>query len=204
MKRRSFALIASAFLLLPMQGNVSAHNVNHQGRAPDAADASRIKVKVVDRPVLDQDGVAHSFARDMVGNRLVVVNFIYTTCGTLCPLQSAVMATLQGDLGNRLEQSVRLVSITVDPAGDRPAQLHEQAERFGAMRGWNFLTGETKDIEVILTGMQAWVETPEDHSGFFLVGSADLHEWAKVEALASPAVLMEKINEMTLLRHGQH
>ena len=174
-----------------------AHDVNHQGRAPVQADPSQIPVRVIDRPVLDQDGASHVFGRDVVSDRIVVIDFIYTSCATLCPMQSAILADLQDKVGDRLGRDVALISISIDPVTDKPARLKAEADRFGAKPGWRFLTGLPNDIEVILTGMQAWVETPEDHPGFFLVGSARESHWRKLGSLSSPDQLLAAVAEAT-------
>ena len=87
-------------------------------------------------------------------------NFIYTHCTDTCPLQSARMARLQGDL--RAEPDVRLVSITVDPERDTPKVLVEYAARFGADPGrWLFLTGEKQAIYALSQqGFHLSVEEP--------------------------------------------
>ncbi len=70
-----------------------------------------------------------------------IANFIYTHCPDTCPLQSAQMARLQGELA--AEGDVRLVSITVDPERDTLEVLSRYADRFGAAPDrWLFLTGE--------------------------------------------------------------
>ena len=176
-------------------GPAWSHDVNHQGRPPVPADPSRVPVRVIDRPVIDQDGVTRQFGREVIGDRLVVVDFIYTDCGTLCPLQSSILADLQQKLGSRLGRDVSFISLSVDPLTDGPDRLKAEAERYGARPGWHFLTGRPKDIEVILTGMQAWVQTPEDHPGFFLVGSATEGNWSKLDGLPSPDLLLQKLDD---------
>src|ERR1700732_3340952 len=94
MNRATLAWLAAIIALLGF-GAAAGHDVNHQGRPPVQADASRLPVRVVDRPVVDQDGITRSFGKDVVGDHLVVMDFIYTSCGTLCPLQSAILADLQ-------------------------------------------------------------------------------------------------------------
>ena len=197
---RSFAG-AALYAALSGTGAAMGHDVNHQGRPPIAADPSRVPIVIVDRPVIDQDGVPHALT-ELIGRHVVVVNFIYTSCGTLCPLQSAVLADLQDQLGSRLSRDVELLSISVDPVVDQVPRLHEQSVQFGARPGWAFLTGKPKDVEVILTGMQAWVETPEDHPGFFLVGAADQKHWYKLDGLPSPEALLDKIDAIARLRNS--
>jgi protein SCO1/2 len=77
--------------------------------------------------------------------KIVLVNFIYTSCRDTCPLQSAEMARLQGEL--RELDDLRLVSISVDPERDTPEELARYAERFHAdPERWLFLTGERDEI----------------------------------------------------------
>jgi len=73
-----------------------------------------------------------------------VADFIYTRCGSLCPLLSAQMAKLQSALAQHAGgAAVRLVSFSVDPLNDTPAALRAYATRFRAdERRWFFLTGE--------------------------------------------------------------
>ena len=74
-----------------------------------------------------------------------IVNFFYTDCPDTCPLQSARMARLQGDVADAPD--VRLVSISVDPEHDTPAVLRDYAQRFGAdAERWLFLTGDKAAI----------------------------------------------------------
>lgn len=186
-------LIGAGLVLLAFP--VGAHDVNHQGRPPVQPDSSRVPVRIIDRPVVDQDGNSVRFGQDLVGDKIVVVDFIYTSCGTLCPLQSSILADLQAKLGARLERDVALISLTVDPWIDSSEKLKTEAEQFGARPGWRFVTGAPKDIEVILTGLQAWVETPEDHPGFFLVGSAAQNTWSKLDGLPTPELLLERVDE---------
>ncbi|MBI3080033.1 MAG: SCO family protein [candidate division NC10 bacterium] len=83
-----------------------------------------------------------------------IANFIYTHCPDTCPLQSAQMARLQGELA--AEGDVRLVSITVDPERDTLEVLSRYADRFGAAPDrWLFLTGEKG-----LRGLVRWSFEP--------------------------------------------
>jgi len=78
-------------------------------------------------------------------DKIWIANFIYTSCKDTCPLQSAEMAKLQGELAQR--ENLRLVSISVDPERDNPQILSRYAERFHAQPGfWLFLTGEGEAI----------------------------------------------------------
>jgi protein SCO1 len=93
--------------------------------------------------LLDSGGRRVSTTALMRG-RLAVVSFIYTSCADSlgCPLASASMRELQERLRDAdLLGRVRLLSISVDPARDRPAALARYAQAFGAdPAAWQFLT----------------------------------------------------------------
>ncbi len=86
--------------------------------------------------------------------KVVVADFIYTSCRDICPMLTARMRDLQERLRreNLLVDRVQLLSFTVDPAIDSPAVLNAYAERFGAdASAWRFLTGpEQKLVPLIV------------------------------------------------------
>ncbi len=94
--------------------------------------------------------------------RVVVANFIYTSCPDICPLLSVRMQALQGRLqaAGLIGGQVQLLSFSVDPARDTPAVLREYAERHQADPGaWRFLTGpEQQVVPLIVDGFHLGVQ----------------------------------------------
>jgi protein SCO1 len=100
----------------------------------------------------DQTGRPFS-STELVG-KVVVANFIFTTCTDICPLLSGTMAQLRDELraARLLGDKALLVSFSVDPENDTPAALAEYGARFGADPAeWRFLTGERAQIDELLT-----------------------------------------------------
>src|SRR5436309_5440514 len=58
----------------------------------------------------------------------VVLQFIFTTCPSVCPALSATLAAAREDLGDEAS----LVSISIDPEYDTPARLRDYSRRFSA------------------------------------------------------------------------
>ena len=100
-------------------------------------------------PVITQDGKTARFYDDLLKGKLVVFNFIYTSCQDICPVATARLAQLEEKLGDRMGRDFFFISMTVDPERDTPERLKEYAQAFDAGPGWSFVTGNPADIRAI-------------------------------------------------------
>lgn len=91
--------------------------------------------------------------KDLLG-KVVIVDFIFTRCGTVCPRMSQQMAALQSRLNTKpYWDQIRLVSFSVDPDFDTPDVLTDYAKRFDADKThWLFLTGKRKEMWATVSG----------------------------------------------------
>ena len=109
-------LLVTSLLVLNLQAAESDH-AQHQHAAaaeddPHAAHkammnkpaeaAETTRVDLLDLDLLDQHGKQVKFVSDVIGDRIVVMDFVYTTCTTVCPVLSAVFGQVQKKLGDRL------------------------------------------------------------------------------------------------------
>ena len=148
--------------------------------SPDAKPKAA-RVTLHDIQLVDVDGQTIRFKSEAVGNRIVVVGFIYTSCTTICPVTSAVLADVQQRLikkfGERFGHEVKLITLTVDPATDTSERLKAYAANFGSPAGWLWLTVEKPQIDRVLTGLGAYAADFTRHSGAVLVGDARRGDW---------------------------
>lgn len=121
----------------------------------------------------------------------LAVNFIFTTCTTICPVMSATFAQMRRELGPEADR-LRLVSITIDPEHDTPAVLADYAVRFGAPSRWSFLTGSAADVEKVLRAFDAWSGSKAGHRPITLLRRHAGAEWVRLEGLGSGAALAEE------------
>jgi protein SCO1 len=99
--------------------------------------------------LIDQHGSAVSLAS--LKGKPVLIDFIYTSCASTCPMLTAKMAAIAQKLGPALGADVRIVSISLDPEHDSPAELAKYAQSHGASgNGWLFLTGPPAKIDQVL------------------------------------------------------
>ncbi len=111
---------------------------------------------VPDFGLIDQDG--HPSRLSDYRGKVVVFTFIYTRCPlpNFCPLMSRNFADLQERFSKEFANKYQLLSITMDPAFDRPEVLKDYAARYGAIdKDWSFATGNADQISFVagLTGL---------------------------------------------------
>ncbi len=98
----------------------------------------------------------HSVDAATLAGRPTLLNFVYTTCSTSCPLQVRELAQVHQALPEDVRARVRFLSVTVDPLSDTPAALAAYARRMEAdLPGWHFATGEAKQVHALIDRMQA-------------------------------------------------
>ena len=161
-----------------------------QGAGENGSTAPRIP----DAEVLDQDGRRVRFYTDLVRGKIVVVQFVFTTCTTICPPLGATFARVERELGERAGRDVRLISVSVDPATDTPERMKEWGAKFKAGAGWTLLTGAKPAVDELLRALGAQTGRPEDHSPAVLIGNDASGQWTRTYGLARPTKLVEIID----------
>lgn len=121
----------------------------------------------------------------------VAVNFIFTTCTTICPVMSASFVRLEGALGEKIGD-LQLVSISIDPEYDTPEVLKRYAEQFGAGPRWSLLTGDATDVTTALQSFDALVGSKMNHKPFTLFKFPDDERWVRVDGLIGAPTLAEE------------
>ena len=137
-----------------------------------------------DVELINQYGEPMRLYSDLLEGKVVVVNVFFTSCTGVCPIMAKTLERIQEWLGDRLGSQVHLVSISVDPANDTPPRVAEYAERFGAKRGWYFLTGEPSNVHAALDKLGQRARVPEAHSNLLIVGNEPTGLWKKAIGLA--------------------
>jgi protein SCO1 len=181
------------------------HAYHQAGPPPAAAGPSAAEIvalDVPDVPVLDQEGRPRRFHGDLVAGRNVAVNFIFTSCTTICPPLAATFGKLRQLLGERAGRDVHLISISVDPTTDTPERLAAWSRKFGAGPGWTLVTGRREDIAHLLKALGAYTADVNDHPPLVLIGNAR-GQWTRAYGLAAPAKLAAAIDVMVALGNAK-
>ena len=126
-----------------------------------------------DGPILDSTG-KRGRLRDLFGDKIVVLSFIYTTCNDVngCPLASHVLRGVQNRLleAKDLADRVRLLSFSFDPAQDTPEVLANYSGHFRKPAfDWRFLSCDNEEeLSTTLDRFDQWVIRDYDDNGNYL------------------------------------
>jgi protein SCO1/2 len=203
----ALALAAGAQQAAPL---LAQHEHHQHEAAAAAAEPEKLEAQPVngldipDVPVVDQDGNALRFYSDLVKGKVVAVNFVFTTCTTICPPMGANFAKLQKILGDRAGQGVHLISVSVDPSTDTPERMKAWGEKFGAGPGWTLVTGDRNEITRLLKALGVYTPDINDHSPLVLVGNDPKGQWTRAYGLAAPAKVAELIDGVAAPAEAAH
>ena len=142
-----------------------------------------------------QHGETLRFFDDVIKDKVVAINFIYTSCVDTCPLETAQLAKVQRILGDRLGDDIFFYSISIDPDHDTPEVLKAYAERFRA--NWTFLTGNENDIILLRKKLGLYIEEIQDgslnHNVSMIIGNQATGRWMKRSPFENPYVLANQM-----------
>ncbi len=140
--------------------------------------------------VVTHEGRRVRFYDDLIKDRVVLINFMFTTCRGICPRVTRTLLETRKLLGERVGKDVFLYSITLDPATDTPQVLKRYAESNGTGPGWTFLTGNPDNLELLRNRLGFRDPDPKvdadrtQHGAIVVFGNAKMDRWIALPAAA--------------------
>jgi len=141
----------------------------------------------------NHEGESVRFYDDLIRDKFVTINMVYTSCKMTCPLVTANLVRVQKLLADRVGRDLFMYSITIDPKRDTPKVLKKYAKTHGVGKGWQFLTGKPEDIEDLRIKLGfRWANPVRDankdfHTGNLRYGNEPLMLWGMVPGIANPS-----------------
>jgi protein SCO1/2 len=144
---------------------------------------------VPDVTLINQDNIKVSLRKLLSSDRPVLVDFVYTTCTTICPVLSINFANFQKTI---IEESgaTQLISISIDPEFDTPKAMKAYLKRYNAKPGWDFLTGSRDDISRVLKAFKVYTLNKMNHYPVILLKSPFDSRWVRVYGLIGTSELL--------------
>ena len=145
-----------------------------------------------DTILVTQDGEEVRFFTDVLKDQVVAINFIFTHCLGACPIITERMKMARNILGEELGNSIRYITISIDPARDTPAAMKEFKETHKADGNWVFLTGEKASLDNVVTRLGQYYPEVEEHSTLVIAGNVSKQHWMKIMPNIPPGAIAEK------------
>lgn len=145
--------------------------------------------------LVTHEGKEVRFFDDLLKDKVVALNFIYTQCADACPMETARMLEVQRLLADRLGKDIFFYSISIDPTHDSPAVLKQYAEKWKTGPGWTFLTGKEEDITLLRKKLGVYEAdlTQKDHNLNLIIGNQKTGRWMKRSPYENPYILATQL-----------
>ena len=167
----------------------------HQETAKPSAQ-SPAQTYFTDVILVNQNGEKMRFYSDLLHDKVVVINSFFATCQGSCLPMNRNLEKVQQALGDHVGKDVRIISISVDPTVDTPANLKEYAKKLHARPGWYFLTGEKQNVDFALKKLGHFVTDKQDHLNIFIIGNERTGLWKKAFGLAQSDELVKVVESV--------
>jgi protein SCO1 len=181
-------------VLAAAAGDAADHIAEHSAGTPVTVLQTKVSTlqSVVPAVRLTRDdGTVVSLPKEMNDGRAVVLNFIFTSCSSTCPLMSQVFAEFERKLGTDRER-VHLMSISIDPEQDTPARLREYAQKFHAGPEWQQYTGTVEASKAVQVAFAVYRGEKMNHFPVTLLRAAPGAPWRRIDGLITPDELLEE------------
>jgi protein SCO1/2 len=165
-----------------------------------AQDVGLARIVLDETRLTDQDGRPVDLARDLVGNRVAAIQFIFTRCTTTCPILGSQFGQVRALLGDRMAKEFALISITVDPEYDRPEALKDWGRRYGAGPGWSLVTAPKPEMDQLLKRLGTSSADRQNHQSQVLVVDGASSRFLRTSGLASAAELVDVLHRVRSAR----
>src|SRR5260370_14123402 len=187
--------------LAPVVGSLAAREPGSPPRGARVSASGKVRgLHFPNVPLTTHEGKQVHFYDDLLRDKIVTINFMYTRCTDACPLTTAHLVKVQKLLGDRVGRDIFMYSLTIDPKHDTPAVLKGFAEKFHTGPGCLFLTGKDDDLELLRVKLEFIDPDPEvdkdraNHIGTVEYGNEPLMLWGACPGLAHPEWIAKEIS----------
>jgi len=200
--RRLAALTGTALLVLAASVGFASATDTEPSATAHAAVGPTLSTREYAVPavrLVRDDGKIVSLPDEMNDGRAVVLNFIFTTCTTICPMMSSTFAGFERRLGADADK-VHLMSISLDPEQDTPARLREYARKFQAGREWQHYTGTVAASLAAQRAFDVYRGGKMAHTVVTLMRAAPGRPWLRIDGLVTPDDMVRDYRELLAAR----
>jgi len=136
---------------------------------------------------------------DLVKDKVMLLNFMFSSCDRICPRVTQNLVGVQRLLGQRVGRDVFMYSFTLDPVHDTPEALAEYAKMHRVGPGWSFITGAPAILEDLRRRLGFTDPDPkrdadrENHIGNVRYGNETRELWGACPGMSTPQYIVESL-----------
>jgi protein SCO1/2 len=194
-----FALTLGLGACFPALAQEQEHHHDHHHHAMPSAQDGYVRTQasyaIPDVKLLNANGAGVSL-RSELDDKPVILNFIFTTCGAICPVMSSTFSQVQAALGPERD-AVRMVSISIDPEHDTPAALKGYAEKYGAGPQWQMLTGSLETSIEVQRAFDVYRGDKMGHTPATFLRAKAGQPWVRLDGFASADDILREYRQLT-------
>ena len=165
--------------------------------ASDDVAEQKARQYFTDLEVVNQNGERKRFYSDVLKDRVVLINFMFTNCKDACPMATHKMMQVRDLLAESIKDEVWFVSISIDPEQDTPGSMKAFAKKLQVDESrWLFLSGEKQNLEYIVKRLGQYTQEIEAHSTLMLAGNDRTRHWTRVMPMAPPEGVAQQLRAL--------
>jgi protein SCO1 len=150
-----------------------------------------------DTPLLNQDGESVRFYSDVLDDKVVLINVMYTTCQGSCPITTQMLTKVREKIGPRYGKDIFFVSISNNPKTDTPEVITKFAKKQNALdNSWVFLTGKEAEVNKIIKKLGFFSKNFEEHTAMLIAGNTRTGHWIKIKPGTPMPAIVYKVNAL--------
>ena len=150
---------------------------------------------VPDVTLVNQNGFKAKLPQLLSSEKPILLDFVFSTCTTICPVMSAGFANLQRKLGTEAA-GVQLISISIDPENDTPDVLRDYLVRYRAQPGWDYYTGRREDVDRVMKAFNAYVPNKMQHLPLIFLKAPGDPRWVRIDGLIGTSDLIAEYRRL--------
>ena len=178
-----------------MHMDMHEHEHHHHHAMPQGISRSEALYEPPSVTLVRQDGTKVAFPQELDDGRPVLLDFIYTSCTTVCPVTSQIFSDLQQKLGKDLENT-KMISISIDPEYDTPARLRDYAKKFHAEPQWQHYTGTQEASVAMQRAFDVYRGDKMQHFPVTFLRAGLGKPWLRLEGFATPDMLAREYRDL--------
>ena len=157
-----------------------------------------ISIKLIDHEMLNVQREKVKLVEDVMADKVVIMNFVYTDCKTVCPVSTHIMSevfkSIQAD--ENIKDKVELITLTLNPKEDTPEKMKAFSSKYSnSGKGWAWLTGSSDKVNESLLGLRAYAPVVSEHSSVILVGDPKENHWTGFYQFPKPQNILKRATE---------